>query len=77
MLYFYSLLSTFDKLDPLNGEALLKALNILWQGLLAIFVVIALIILVVKLTSFIIVKCEAAKKAREQKKADAESGGAE
>ena len=77
MLNFYSLLSAFDKLAPLNGETLLKALNILWQGLLAIFVVIALIILVVKLTSVIIAKCETAKKAREERKAKAENGETE
>ena len=61
-----SLLAAF-KLDPMNWEVIKPSLNFLWQGLLAIFVVIGLIILAVKLTSFIISKCTEAKKKREEK----------
>lgn len=61
-----SLLSVFSDLDPMNWSVIKHTLNFLWQGLLAIFVVIGLIIIAVKLTSFIIAKCEKAKKAREE-----------
>ena len=61
-----SLLAAFDNLQPMNMEVLLKALNILWQGMLAIFVVIGLIVITVKIANAIIVKAENAKKEREQ-----------
>lgn len=57
------------KLDPLNWETVKDALTILWQGLLAIFVVIAIIIAIVSLVNFCIAKAETAKvrrKAAEQ-----------
>ena len=62
----FSLLAAFDNLDPMNMDVILKALNILWQGMLAIFVVIGLIIITVKIANAIIVKAEKAKQAREQ-----------
>ena len=52
------------KLDPLNWETVKDALTILWQGLLAIFVVIAIIISIVSLVNFCIAKAEAAKARR-------------
>ena len=52
------------KLDPLNSETVKDALTILWQGLLAIFVVIAIIIAIVSLVNFCIAKAEAAKARR-------------
>lgn len=55
---FLNLLAAFDNLTPMNWEVLEPALQFLWKGLLAIFVVIGLIILVVKLTMFVIVKIE-------------------
>lgn len=58
----WNLLAAFENLTPMNTETILKALTILWQGLLAIFVVIALIILVVKLTSLCIAKAEESKR---------------
>ena len=61
------------KLDPLNWETVKDALTILWQGLLAIFVVI---IAIVSLFNFCIAKAEAAKarrKAAEQ--ANAQNDG--
>ena len=61
-----SSLLAFDNLTPMNWEVIKHALNFLWQGLLAIFVVIGLIILVVKITSYAIAKSEAAKKQREE-----------
>ena len=64
------------KIDPLNWETVKDALTILWQGLLAIFVVIAIIIAIVSLVNFCIAKAEAAKarrKAAEQ--ANAQNDG--
>ena len=61
-----SLLAAFNNLQPMNMEVLMKALNILWQGMLAIFVVIGLIVITVKITNTIIVKAENAKKEREE-----------
>ena len=46
------------------------ALNFLWQGLLAIFVVIGLIIVVVKLTALAIDKANAIKKQREEENSE-------
>lgn len=65
MLQLFSLLA-FDNLDPMNWAVIEPALQFLWKGLLAIFVVIGLIILSVKLTSFGIAKAEEAKKRREE-----------
>lgn len=59
-------LLAFDNLTPMNWEVIAPALNFLWQGLLAIFVVIGLIVLAVKLTSYAIAKSEEIKKNREQ-----------
>ena len=56
------LLAAFDNLKPMNKEALIPALNFLWQGLLAIFVVIGAIIIAVKLTQLAIDGAEKAKK---------------
>ena len=66
MLNFITLLAAFDNLTPMSWEVLEPALNFLWQGLLAIFVVIGLIIIAVKLTAFIIAKCDEMKKRREE-----------
>lgn len=60
------ILAAFDNLTPMNWEVIKPALNFLWQGLLAIFVVIGLIIIAVKLTSFCIEKVSEAKKRREE-----------
>ncbi|MBE7067884.1 MAG: hypothetical protein E7381_01140 [Clostridiales bacterium] len=53
----YTLLALFEGLTPMNGENLIASLHILWKGLLAIFIVIALIIIAVKLCSYCIAKC--------------------
>ncbi|MBO4939526.1 MAG: hypothetical protein J6D30_00670 [Clostridia bacterium] len=63
---FMNLLAAFDNLNPMDWKVLEPALNFLWQGLLAIFVVIGLIIVVVKITAFAIAKCDEAKKRREE-----------
>ncbi|MBQ8309307.1 MAG: hypothetical protein IJX96_05685 [Clostridia bacterium] len=73
MLNLMTLLAAFDNLTPMNWEAIKPALNFLWQGLLAIFVVIGLIIITVKLTAFVIAKCTEAKKRREEAAQSAES----
>lgn len=52
----------FDNLTPMNLENILASLQIMWQGLLAIFVVIALIIAVVLFTNFAVNKIEKMKK---------------
>lgn len=67
MLNITSLLAVFN-LDPMNWDVIKHTLNFLWQGLLAIFIVIGLIIITVKITSFIINKCTEAKKKREESK---------
>ena len=59
------LMAAFDNLTPMNWEVLEPALNFLWQGMLAIFVVIGLIIVTVKATSYAIAKADEAKKRRE------------
>lgn len=64
MLNLFSLLA-FDNLTPMNWEVIQHALNFLWQGLLAIFVVIGLIVVAVKLTSFAIAKVEEYKNKKE------------
>ncbi|MBQ8497773.1 MAG: hypothetical protein IJ489_10025 [Clostridia bacterium] len=51
----------FSSLDPMNPETIKASLQIMWQGLLAIFVVIALIIVVVLFTNFAIKKIEKMK----------------
>lgn len=56
-------------LTPMNPDTLKASLKIMWQGLLAIFIVIGLIILAVQLTKFCVNKAKSAKKAREAKKA--------
>ena len=63
---FNYLMAAFDNLTPMNWEVLKPALNFLWQGMLAIFVVIGLIIITVKLTSFAITKADEAKKRKEE-----------
>ena len=65
MFYLTSLLA-FDNLTPMNWDVILPALNFLWQGLLAIFVVIGLIIISVKITAFAINKAAENKKRREE-----------
>ena len=57
----------FDNLTPMNMENILKSLTIMWQGLLAIFIVIGLIVLTVQLTSFIIRKITQMKEDIEKK----------
>lgn len=59
-------LLAFENLNPMNWEVIKPALNFLWQGMLAIFVVIGLIIFTVKLTSFCIKKATEAKKRKEE-----------
>ena len=55
------LLASFDNLSPMNTEVLKTSLNILWQGLLAIFVVIGLIIIAVSVVTDLITKSNAYK----------------
>ncbi len=71
MMNLFSLLA-FDNLNPMNWEVIKHTLNFLWQGLLAIFVVIGLIIITVKVTGICIAKCSEAKKRREEARANAE-----
>lgn len=57
--------SSSTKLNPLDWENIKPTLNILWQGLLAIFIVIGIIIAIVSLINFCVGKAESAKKRRE------------
>jgi len=59
-------MAAFDNLDPMNWDVLKPALNFLWQGMLAIFVVIGLIIVTVKITAYAIAKADEAKKRKEE-----------
>ncbi|MBR2375037.1 MAG: hypothetical protein IKA88_01980 [Clostridia bacterium] len=63
-----TLLGIFKNLDPMNKDSLMTSLEILWKGLLAIFIVIGLIIVTVKIVDFVIHKAEEYKKAREAEK---------
>ena len=65
-----NLLLAFDNLTPMNWEVLKPALNFLWQGLLAIFVVIGLIIVTVRITAITIDKVTAYKKKKEEQAAE-------
>ena len=65
-------LLAFENLNPMNWEVIKPALNFLWKGLLAIFVVIALIIITVKVTAWAIAKAEQIKKEKESQKSDEE-----
>ena len=56
-----NMLLAFDNLTPMNGEVLKTSLNILWQGLLAIFIVIGLIIIAVSVTTDLIAKAKSYK----------------
>ena len=60
------MLLAFENLNPMVWENIQPTLDFLWKGLLAIFVVIGLIILSVKLTAFIFEKATTAKKRREE-----------
>jgi heme/copper-type cytochrome/quinol oxidase subunit 2 len=60
----FSLLA-FENLTPMNWEVIKVALSILWQGMLAIFVVIGLIVITVKVTAYCIAKAEETKKAKQ------------
>ncbi|MBQ8295057.1 MAG: hypothetical protein IJX87_01335 [Clostridia bacterium] len=70
------LLAVFEGLTPMNWETIKPALNFLWQGLLAIFVVIGLIIVSVKIASAIITKAEKAKQERESQAQGGDDGNA-
>lgn len=61
-----NLLLAFDNLKPMNWDVIKPALNFLWQGLLAIFVVIGLIIITVKITSYAITKSAEIKRKKEE-----------
>ena len=62
----HCMLAIFEGLTPLNKENLFASLEILWKGLLAIFIVIALIIIAVKISSYAIAKCAELKLRAEQ-----------
>ena len=58
-------LTSSTGLNPLDWENIKPTLKILWQGLLAIFVVIGIIIAIVSLINFCIAKAEQKKKLRD------------
>lgn len=65
---FLQILAPFENLTPLNEENILKALTILWQGLLAIFVTIGIIIAAVALIRFCILRAERLAAKRSERK---------
>ena len=65
-----NLLLAFENLNPMNWEVIKPALNFLWKGLLAIFVVILLIIIVVKITSYCITKATEIKKSKAERQSE-------
>ena len=69
------LLAAFENLTPFNWAVIEPALNFLWQGMLAIFVVIGLIIIAVKVTTYAITKASEMKARREENQNDKESQG--
>ena len=73
MWYLNILLAAFDNLTPMNWATIEPALHFLWKGMLAIFVVIGLIIIAVKLTSFAIAKSQEAKQRREEANENSEA----
>jgi len=57
----------FGNLTPMDWGTILASLTIMWQGLLAIFIVIGLIILAVQITIFSIRKITEMKEDIEKK----------
>ena len=74
MLNLFTLLA-LDNLNPMNWSVIKPALNFLWKGLLAIFVVIGVIIVAVKLTQFALAKAEEMKKRREEQQSNDNADG--
>ena len=57
----------FGNLTPMDWGTILASLTIMWQGLLAIFIVIGLIILAVQIVSFSVRKITEMKEEIEKK----------
>ena len=66
MLQLFSLLAFENPQFFNNWDVVLVALDFLWKGLLAIFVVIGLIIIVVKLVAYCIAKADERKAQAQQ-----------
>lgn len=73
----YSLLAISLNLTPMNKENVLKSLEIMWKGVLAIFITIAIILFVSWAINTICNKARAAvdKKRAEQAQNKPEGGG--
>ncbi|MBE6548288.1 MAG: hypothetical protein E7667_05355 [Ruminococcaceae bacterium] len=54
MLYISTVGKIIENLSPMNWDTIKTSLNVLWKGMLAIFVVIFIIIIIVKLIQKII-----------------------
>lgn len=63
----YSIIAAVANLDPMNKENVLKSLEIMWKGVLAIFVTIAIILFVSWAINTI---CNKARVAIEKRKAE-------
>lgn len=66
----YSIIAAVVNLDPMNKDNVLKSLEIMWKGVLAIFVTIAIILFVSWAINTI---CNKARAAVEKKKAGQEN----
>ena len=63
----YLIIAAVAALDPMNKDNVLKSLEIMWKGVLAIFVTIAIILFVSWAINTI---CNKARAAAEKKKAE-------
>lgn len=53
---YLNVMAAFENLTPMNWSTIKTALDTTWKGLLAIFAVIFIIIVIVKLIQWIIIK---------------------
>lgn len=63
----YSIIAAVVNLDPMNKDNVLKSLEIMWKGVLAIFLTIAIILLVSWAINTI---CNKARAATDKKRAE-------
>lgn len=66
----YPIIAAIANLDPMNKDNVLKSLEIMWKGVLAIFVTIAIILFVSWAINAI---CNKARAAVDKKKAEMKS----
>lgn len=70
----FPIIAAVVNLDPMNKDNVLKSLDIMWKGVLAIFVTIAIILFVSWAINSI---CNKARKEIEKKKGEAKDASAD